>query len=51
MPIPGVALTGYGMDDDLQKSTEAGFADHVLAGRRTPVGAILSRVTNSHSRV
>ena len=28
--IPGVALTGYGMDDDLQKSTEAGFADHVL---------------------
>ena len=51
-PIPGVALTGYGMDDDLQKSTEAGFADHVLK----PVDAhqleaILSRVTNSHSRV
>jgi len=51
-PIPGVALTGYGMDDDLQKSTEAGFADHVLK----PVDAhqleaILSRVTNTHSRV
>jgi CheY-like chemotaxis protein len=29
-PIPGVALTGYGMDEDLQKSTEAGFADHIL---------------------
>ena len=28
--IPGVALTGYGMDDDLQRSREAGFADHII---------------------
>jgi CheY-like chemotaxis protein len=28
--IPGVALTGYGMDDDLQRSHEAGFADHIV---------------------
>jgi PAS domain S-box-containing protein len=28
--IPGVALSGYGMDDDLQQSREAGFADHII---------------------
>jgi len=28
--MPGIALTGYGMDDDLQQSREAGFADHII---------------------
>jgi PAS domain S-box-containing protein len=28
--IPGVALSGYGMDEDLQQSREAGFADHII---------------------
>jgi len=28
--IPGIALTGYGMDDDLQQSRDAGFADHIV---------------------
>lgn len=29
-PIPGIALTGYGMDGDLQASAEAGFAEHII---------------------
>jgi CheY-like chemotaxis protein/nitrogen-specific signal transduction histidine kinase len=28
--IPGVALTGYGMEDDLMKSAEVGFDEHVV---------------------
>jgi len=27
--FPGIALSGYGMDDDLQRSREAGFATHL----------------------
>jgi len=34
--IPGIALTGYGMDDDLAHSREAGFEDHVVK----PVDAV-----------
>jgi PAS domain S-box-containing protein len=28
--IPGVALTGYGMENDLRRSSEMGFAEHVV---------------------
>ncbi|HEX8202373.1 MAG TPA: response regulator [Isosphaeraceae bacterium] len=28
-PIPGIALSGYGMEDDLRKSREAGFLAHL----------------------
>jgi CheY-like chemotaxis protein/nitrogen-specific signal transduction histidine kinase len=28
--IPGIALTGYGMEDDLRRSRDAGFVDHVV---------------------
>jgi PAS domain S-box-containing protein len=28
--LKGIALTGYGMEDDLRKSREAGFVDHVV---------------------
>jgi PAS domain S-box-containing protein len=28
-PIPGIALSGFGMEDDLRKSREAGFAMHL----------------------
>ena len=28
--IPGVALTGYGMEDDLYRSRDVGFAAHVV---------------------
>jgi CheY-like chemotaxis protein len=29
-PIKGIAMSGYGMDEDLRKSREAGFSDHVV---------------------
>jgi signal transduction histidine kinase/CheY-like chemotaxis protein len=28
--IPAIALSGFGMDEDLQKSAEAGFAEHLV---------------------
>jgi signal transduction histidine kinase len=28
-PIPGIALSGYGMDEDIRRSKEAGFVDHL----------------------
>jgi CheY-like chemotaxis protein len=28
-PIPGIALTGFGMDADVQSSADAGFATHI----------------------
>jgi PAS domain S-box-containing protein len=49
--IKGIALSGYGMEDDLRKSREAGFADHVIK----PVDirhlqAVIDRVTNGATR-
>jgi CheY-like chemotaxis protein len=29
-PMQGIAMSGYGMDEDLQKSREAGFSDHIV---------------------
>ena len=29
-PIKGIAMSGYGMEDDLRKSREAGFSDHIV---------------------
>ena len=29
-PIPGIALSGYGMDDDIRRSREAGFREHLV---------------------
>jgi CheY-like chemotaxis protein len=26
----GIAMSGYGMDEDLRKSREAGFSDHII---------------------
>ena len=28
-PIPAIALTGYGMEEDIQRSHEAGFTAHM----------------------
>jgi signal transduction histidine kinase len=44
--IKGIALSGYGMDDDMRKSREAGFVDHIVK----PVNfahleAVIRRVT------
>ena len=27
--VPAIALTGYGMEDDIQRSREAGFTAHM----------------------
>ena|SRR6266480_4380198 len=51
-PIPGIALTGYGMGDDLQKSVEAGFADHILKPIDAhQLEAVLSNVARNHRKV
>ena len=28
-PIPAIALTGYGMEEDIRRSREAGFTAHM----------------------
>jgi len=28
--LRGIALTGYGMEDDIRRSREAGFVDHLV---------------------
>ena len=29
-PVKGIAMSGYGMDEDIQKSLESGFSDHLV---------------------
>jgi CheY-like chemotaxis protein len=29
-PMKGIAMSGYGMDEDLRKSRDAGFSDHIV---------------------
>ena len=29
-PLPGIAMSGYGMDGDVRRSREAGFAEHLV---------------------
>lgn len=29
-PLPAIAMSGYGMEDDLRKSRDAGFAEHLV---------------------
>jgi len=29
-PIPGIALSGYGMESDIERSREAGFVEHLI---------------------
>ncbi len=29
-PLPGIVMSGYGRDEDLQQSSEAGFVDHLI---------------------
>jgi len=43
--IPGVALSGYGMEDDLNRSRDAGFAEHVVKPVNLPdLQSIIRRV-------
>lgn len=44
--FPGVALSGYGQEEDIQRSREAGFAAHLTkpASREAVVAAIAAAV-------
>ncbi len=46
--IRGIALSGYGMEDDIRKSREAGFVDHVVKPVNVDhLQAVIQRVTGS----
>ena len=34
--VKGIALSGYGMEEDMRKSREAGFTDHVVKPANLP---------------
>jgi PAS domain S-box-containing protein len=43
--IRGIALSGYGMEDDMRKSREAGFVDHVVKPVNVEqLGVVIARV-------
>jgi CheY-like chemotaxis protein len=46
--FPGIALTGYGQEDDIQRSYEAGFAAHLIkpASRESVIEAVESIVAS-----
>lgn len=44
-PVLGIALSGYGMEDDVRQSQEAGFAEHLVK----PVG--MQQLAETISRV
>jgi PAS domain S-box-containing protein len=46
--IKGIALSGYGMDDDMRKSREAGFVEHIVKPVNVvQLQAVIQRVTGS----
>jgi signal transduction histidine kinase/CheY-like chemotaxis protein len=46
--IKGIALSGYGMDDDMRKSREAGFVEHIVKPvNLVQLQAVIQRVTRS----
>ncbi len=46
--IPGIALSGYGMEEDILKSKEAGFSEHLVKPIHIPqLLDMLRRVTNT----
>jgi PAS domain S-box-containing protein len=46
--IKGIALSGYGMDDDMRKSREAGFVEHIVKPvNLAQLQAVIRRVTSS----
>jgi PAS domain S-box-containing protein len=47
--VPGIAMSGYGMEDDIRRSREAGFSEHLVK----PIAidqliAAIRRVTETH---
>jgi two-component system CheB/CheR fusion protein len=46
--IKGIALSGYGMEDDVLKSRDAGFAEHIVKPVNfTDLQAVIQRVTGA----
>jgi len=46
-PLPGIAMSGYGMDEDVLKSREAGFSEHLVKPVEVPqLIAAIRRVMN-----
>jgi PAS domain S-box-containing protein len=46
--VPGIAMSGYGMEDDLRRSTEAGFTEHLVKPISVPsLIAAIRRVTEN----
>ncbi len=44
--VPGIAMSGYGMEEDIRRSTEAGFAEHLVKPVSLPeLIAAIRRVT------
>jgi CheY-like chemotaxis protein len=29
-PVKGIAMSGFGMDEDIRRSEQAGFSDHIV---------------------
>ena len=36
-PLPGICMSGYGMEEDIRKSKEAGFAEHLVKPVKLPL--------------
>ena len=50
--IPGIAMSGYGMDDDIRRSAEAGFTEHLVKPISVPqLIAAIRRVTETPEHV
>jgi CheY-like chemotaxis protein len=50
--IKGIALSGYGMEDDVRRSREAGFAEHVIKPINIEhLQAVINRVTQAATKV
>jgi CheY-like chemotaxis protein len=48
--IKGVALSGYGMDQDQRRSREAGFLDHVVKPVNvSQLVAVIQRIVSSQT--
>jgi CheY-like chemotaxis protein len=49
-PLPGIAMSGYGMDEDVSKTREAGFSEHLVKPVEvTQLIAAIRRVVESQS--
>jgi DNA-binding response OmpR family regulator len=46
--VPGIAMSGYGMEEDIRRSQEAGFSEHLVKPINvTELVAALRRVTDN----